>query len=54
MKYKVEITEILKRMVEVEADSEEQALTKVKQLYDNEEIVIDSNDFNTSEFELKL
>ena len=39
-KYQVTITELLKREVEIEADSMEEAESKVEKMYDNEEIVI--------------
>ena len=42
---KTEITETLQRTIEVEAENEEDALRKVKELYRNEEIVLDSSDF---------
>ena len=45
MKYKVNIKEILSRTVEIEADSLEDANRKVQQLYDAEEIVLDSSDW---------
>lgn len=44
-KFKIEITETLQRIVVVEADSVLEALNKVEEQYDNEEIVLDSNDF---------
>lgn len=43
--FKTEITETLQRTIEVEAESEEDALQKVKEMYKNEEIVLDSCDF---------
>ena len=45
MKYKVNVKEILSRTVEIEADSLEDANRKVHQLYDAEEIVLDSSDW---------
>lgn len=45
MKYLVNIEETLTRNVTVEADSEEQAEIKVKQLYYNGEIVLDYSDY---------
>lgn len=44
-KFKIEITETLQRIVTVEANSVLEALNKVEEQYDNEEIVLDSNDF---------
>lgn len=43
--FKTEITETLQRTIEVEAENEEDALRKVKKMYKNEEIVLDSSDF---------
>lgn len=49
-KYKVEITETLKKTVEVEADNEEEALHKVMKMYKNEEVILDYNDFADLDF----
>lgn len=38
--YKVEITETLQRIVEVQAENEEEAIKKVNDLYDDCEIVL--------------
>ena len=43
--FKTEITETLQRTIEVEAENEGDALRKVKDMYKNEEIVLDSSDF---------
>lgn len=45
MKFKIEITETLKRVVEVEADELSDALCKVGADYSKGEIVLDSFDF---------
>lgn len=45
MKYKIKVEEILRRVVEVEADSASEALIKVGQDYSKGEIVLDSSDF---------
>lgn len=45
MKYIVEIEEILRKTIEIEANSPTEAEIKVKQLYRYSEIVLDSNDF---------
>ena len=45
MKYKVEIEEILRRAVEVEAASKDEAEDKVQQLYRDCEIVLTADDF---------
>ena len=43
--YQVEITETLQRVVEVEADSEQDAIFMVDDKYREEEIVLDAADF---------
>jgi len=43
--YNVKVTEILQRMVTVEASNEEDAVNKVQDMYDNCEIVLDADDF---------
>ena len=45
MKYKVEITETLQKVIEVEAKSLSDAITKVATDYDDGEIVLDAMDF---------
>lgn len=49
-KFIVQIEEQLSRNVEVEAVSEIEAISKVRKLYFEEEIVLDENDFVTVEF----
>ena len=51
-KYKVEITEYLQRTIEVEADSEDAAVSKVEDDYNKEKIVLDSNDFIDKDIEI--
>ena len=51
--FKTEITETLQRTIEVEVENEGDALRKVKEMYKNEEIVLDSSDFVGVEFENK-
>lgn len=46
MKYQVKIIETLSRIVEVDAHSNDEAWDKVKAQYDNEEIVLGSEDFD--------
>ena len=45
MKYKVEIEEVLRRVIEVEAYSESDAEMKALELYRNCDIVLDADDF---------
>ena len=48
-KYKVEVTETLQRVIEVDADNKEQAEAQVREMYRREEIVLDET--NTSSYE---
>lgn len=43
--YKVKVTEVLQRVVTVEASNEEDAVNKVQDMYDDCEIVLDADDF---------
>lgn len=45
MKYKVEIEEVLRRTVEVESTSENDAEMQVRQLYHDCKIVLNADDF---------
>lgn len=45
MKYTIEIEEVLRRKVEVEAESEGAAVDAVKAMYDTCEVVLDAEDF---------
>lgn len=49
--YTIAVTETLRQYVTVEADSESEAIEQVKKDYDNEEIVLDSQDHVDTEFE---
>ena len=49
-KFKVRIVETLEREVLVNANSEKEAINIVQSLYENEDIVLDSNDFKEVEF----
>ena len=50
MKYKVNVEELLSRIVEVESENEEEAEEKVREMYMNEEIVLDASDFQSVEY----
>lgn len=50
MNYKVNVEELLSRIVEVEADSDEEAEDKVREMYINEDIVLDASDFQSVEY----
>lgn len=44
-KFRVTVTETLKRFVEVEAENEDKAAEKVDFMYDNEDIVLTADDY---------
>jgi len=50
-KFIIEITETLQRRVEVEAESEESAMSKIRNQYSKEDIVLDSSDYTNTNFE---
>ena len=52
VKYQVEVTEILRKVIEVELPlgSENEAKMKVMQMYKNEEIVLGADDYYDSDF----
>lgn len=51
MTFNIEITEILQRVVEIEADTVEEALSKVESKYARCDIVLDS--FDIKDFTIK-
>jgi len=53
MKYRVEITEILSRIVETDAESEDDAVEIVRQMYRNCDIVLDASDYVETEISVK-
>ena len=46
MKYKIEILETLRRIVEVDAKDEEEAMDRVGRMYYNSDIVLGADDFD--------
>ena len=50
--FKVEITETLQAHVTIQAKDRYEALEKVKEMYSNQEIVLDYSDFLDNEFEV--
>lgn len=52
MKYDVFIEELLTRVIEVEADSLEDAYENAERMYYDEEFVLDSNDFASVNIEV--
>ena len=49
-KYRLEVTEVLSRIVEIVAEDEENAITTVKAMYRNCDIVLDASDYVLTEF----
>lgn len=49
--FKIEIQEFLSKIIEIEASNAEEAILKVKELYQSEEIILDSEDYVTTEIE---
>ena len=47
--FKIEIQEFLSRIIEVEAENIDEAISKTKEIYQKEGIVLDYEDFVTSE-----
>ena len=52
-KYRVEVTEILSRIIETEADNEDAAVKKVMQMYRNCDIVLGASDYVETEISVK-
>lgn len=50
--FSIEIQEFLSRIVDIEANSEEEAISLVKNMYRNEEIVLDDFDYVTTEIDI--
>lgn len=51
-KYKVEITETLQYQEIIEAENEQEELIKLKEKYRNEELVLNEENYITTEFEV--
>lgn len=51
--YYVTVIETLKKKVEVNAESEEDALEKVEEAYNKCDIILDENDFTDVKFKIK-
>ena len=52
-KYRIEVTEVLSRIIETEADSDEKAVEVVRQMYRNCNIVLDASDYVETEISVK-
>ena len=50
--FKIEITEFLSKIVEVKANNVDEAIEKVKIMYDEETIILDSNNFVNKEIKM--
>lgn len=46
MKYEIKVLETLSRVVKIDAENEEDALDKIREMYFNEEIVLGAEDFD--------
>ena len=52
-KYRIEVTEVLNRIVEAEAENEDDAVEMVRQMYRNCELVLDASDYVETEISVK-
>ena len=52
-KYRIEVTEVLSRIVETEAENEDNAVEMVRQMYRNCDIVLDASDYIATEISVK-
>lgn len=48
--FKIEIKETLSRTIEIEANSMDEAYSKVREMYRDEEILLDSDDYVDTDF----
>lgn len=51
-KIKIEIKETLSRIIEIESNSVEEAISRVEDLYKKEEIVLDADDHKSTDFDI--
>lgn len=49
--FKIEVQEFLSRIIEIEAENIDDAVLKAKEMYQREEIILDSEDYLTTEIE---
>ncbi len=49
--FKIEVQEFLSKIIEVDAADKEEAILKVKEMYQKEEIILDSEDYVLTEIE---
>ena len=52
-KYRIQVSEVLSRVVEVVAHDEDEAMQTVKAMYRNCDIVLDASDYTITEFSVK-
>ena len=52
MKVKIEITEVLQKTIEIDASSLEEALSIVKEKYNNSEVILDDTSYIDTEFKV--
>ena len=52
-KYSIEVTEVLSRIVETEAENEDDAVETVRQMYRSCNIVLDASDYVETEISVK-
>ena len=52
-KFRIEVTEVLSRIVEVEAENEAEAIDTVWQMYRNCDIVLDASNYAETEISAK-
>ena len=52
-RYRIEVTEMLSRIVEMDAENEDDAVEMVRQMYRNCELVLDASDYVETEISVK-
>lgn len=51
-KYRVEITETLQYQEVIEAENEQEAIRKIKEKYQNQDIILDESNYVSTEFDV--
>jgi hypothetical protein len=52
-KYRIKVTEMLSRIVETDAENEDDAVEMVRQMYQNCDIVLDASDYVETKISVK-
>ena len=52
-KYRIEVTEVLSRIVEINGESAESSLSKEKKMYQQCDVVLDASDYVFTDFSVK-